>query len=106
MTRRKDPVTPEVRTAVLERDLRTCVATLLDPEHVCRDRWEQPGTWAASHDLTLDHVQDGYGRMGKRAPSDAAHLVTLCWGAHLGGWGTAHRPELRAYLMGRRVPDD
>ena len=36
--------------------------------------------------------------MGKRAPSDAAHLVTLCWHHHLDGWATAHRPELRAYL--------
>lgn len=51
--------------------------------------------------MTLDHVQGGYGRMGKRAPSDPAHLVTLCWGAHLlTHWATSHRPALRDYLAG------
>jgi DNA modification methylase len=39
--------------------------------------------------------------MGKRAPSDMAHLVVLCEWHHLqSGWATAHRPELRAYLKG------
>lgn len=50
--------------------------------------------------LTLDHVKDQL-RMGKRAPSDKAHLVTLCRRHHLDtGWATSHRPELRAYLQG------
>jgi len=97
-----DPVTPELHDEIIARDLRYaggCVAAFLQPEeHVCRDRW---GTWRPAHDpaiLTLDHVQNGYGRMGKRAASDPAHLVTLCYGAHLGGWATAHRPLLREYL--------
>jgi hypothetical protein len=36
--------------------------------------------------------------MGKRAPSDMAHLVTLCEHHHLDGWATSHRPLLRRYL--------
>ena len=86
---RRDPVTPELRLAVLERD-GWCVAVKLAPlveiTH-CYGR------------LTLDHVQDGYGRMGVRAPSDMAHLVTLCEHHHLDGWATSHRPELRQYLV-------
>ena len=81
----RDPVTPALRLAVLERD-QGCVARQLGADAAdCRSP------------LTLDHVKD-QPMMGKRAPSDAAHLVTLCWPHHLDGWATAHRPELRAYL--------
>ena len=83
----KDPVTPELRAAVLERD-GGCVARLFDEELMyCRGR------------LTLDHVKSE-ARMGVRAPSDLLHLVTLCSWHHLeSGWATSHRHELRAYLM-------
>ena len=97
---KRDPVTPAIREAVLRRD-GGCVAAILDERHICRGQW---GDFHAMHDLdrmTLDHVQEGYGRMGVRAPSDPAHLVTLCWGAHLlTSWATSHRPELREYLAG------
>jgi hypothetical protein len=86
--RRRDPVTPELRDAVLARD-RGCIAS-----RVC-------DCIASTHcdgRLTLDHVKD-QPRMGKRAPSDLEHLLTLCWHHHLDGWATAHRPELRAYLL-------
>lgn len=96
MTRR-DAVTPAIREAVLLRD-GGCVAAILDPKHVCRGPWFFHGPRALPF-MTLDHVQEGYGRMGVRAPSDPAHLVTLCWGAHLlTHWATSHRPALRAYL--------
>ena len=97
--KRRDPVTPEVREAVLRRD-GGCVAAVLDPSHwQCRDQWGRGHIAADLSKMTLDHVQEGYGRMGVRAPSDPAHLVTLCWGAHLEtGWATSHRPDLRAYL--------
>jgi hypothetical protein len=36
--------------------------------------------------------------MGKRAPSDPAHLVAACWAANVLGWCSAHRAEERAYL--------
>ena len=87
---RRDPVSPELRIAVLERD-GGCVRVLFQEArpHVC-----DPCVGR----LTLDHVQDGYGRMGKRAPSDPAHLVTLCEHHHLDGWATANRSLLRQYL--------
>ena len=84
----KDPVTPVLALAVLQRD-GGCVAVALgEPESNCGGR------------LTLDHVKD-QPRMGKRAPSDEAHLVSLCEQHHLwSGWATSHRPELREYLRG------
>jgi hypothetical protein len=97
MTRR-DRVTPATREAVLRRD-GGCVAAILDPGHWCRDQWGHTHPSIFLDLMTLDHVQEGYGRMGVRAPSDPAHLVTLCWGAHLlSHWATSHRPELRDYL--------
>jgi len=98
--RRSDKVSPELHDAVIARDIRQaggCVAAYLDPSHACRNRWGEPQHPAS--DLTLDHVQSDYGRMGKRAPSDPGHLVSLCFGAHLGtGWATSHRALLRDYL--------
>jgi len=83
---RKDPVTEEVRWSVLERDM-GCVAPRLDPD-----------AGECSPVLTLDHVKD-QPRMGKRAPSDMAHLVTVCERHHIwSGWATSHRPLLREYL--------
>jgi hypothetical protein len=79
----RDPVTGDLRSEVLDRD-GGCVAVILGAEG-CKGR------------LTLDHVKDEP-RMGRRAPSDARHLVTLCEHHHLGGWATSHRSELRAYL--------
>jgi hypothetical protein len=82
----KDPVTGAVALAVLERD-GGCVAVKLGASpYECRGP------------LTLDHVKD-QPRMGKRAPSDVRHLVTICTAHHLeNGWATSHRPELREYL--------
>ena len=82
----RDRVSPELRIAVLERD-QGCVAPRLGGSVMdCGGR------------DTLDHVKD-QPRMGKRAPSDMAHLVTLCEQHHLWtGWATSHRPELREYL--------
>lgn len=80
MTSRRDPVTTDLREDW------TCVAPRLGATDPCRPP------------LTLDHVQDGYGRMGKRAPSDRAHLASVCWHHHLDGWSTANRPAIRAYL--------
>jgi hypothetical protein len=84
--KRKDPVTPELALAVLRRD-QGCVAPRLGGSFMdCGGR------------STLDHVKDEP-RMGVRAPSDMAHLVTLCEAHHLWtGWATANRPALREYL--------
>lgn len=101
--KRKDPVTPAVHDAVIARDIRFaggCVAAFLDPTHGCRSLWGDPQRPDVM--LTLDHVQEGYGRMGKRAPSDPSHLVSVCAYAHVGStWVTSHKDELREYL--RRV---
>ncbi len=82
----RDRVTHEVALAVLQRD-GGCVAPHLGGSYAdCSGR------------ITLDHVKD-QPRMGKRAPSDPAHLVSLCEGHHLWtGWATSHRPALRQYL--------
>ena len=82
---KRDPVTPDVRLAVLTRDM-GCVAVLLgEPPSECRGY------------LQLDHVKSEP-MMGKRAPSDPAHLASVCEFHHLGGWATANRPRLRRYL--------
>ena len=80
----RDPVTPELRLAVFRRD-GSCVAPRLGATDWC------------AGPLTLDHVKE-QPMMGKRAPSDRAHLVSICRHHHLDGWATAHRPELRAYI--------
>lgn len=99
-----DPVTSAVRAFVLARD-RGCVAAKLDQEHICHDQW---GNLHFADDLgrlTLDHVKDA-ARMGRRAPSDPAHLVALCWDANVLGWASANRAEERAYLRAVEAPDD
>lgn len=83
--KRFDPVTPETYIAVMERD-GGCVAVKLGESPAdCRGR------------ATLDHVKD-HPMMGRRGPSDMAHLAVVCEWHHLYGWATAHRPELREYL--------
>jgi hypothetical protein len=83
---RRDPVTPAVAADVFQRD-GGCVAVKLGGSYDdCGGR------------LQLDHVKD-QPRMGKRAPSDLAHLVAICENHHIwNGWATSHRPELREYL--------
>lgn len=82
----RNRVSGVVALAVLRRD-NGCVAPRLGGrEEDCGGR------------ITLDHVKSEP-RMGKRAPSDLAHLVSLCENHHLWTpWATSHRPELRVYL--------
>lgn len=83
-----------------------CVAPkLAGGVDACGDRWggrvvvvrTDSGALLDYGALTLDHVRD-HPMMGKRAPSDPEHLVTLCWHHHLDGWATGNRPLLRRYL--------
>lgn len=100
---RQDPVTTQVRAFVLSRD-RECIARKVDGElHVCRDQWGNVHRAGDLARLTLDHVKDAP-RLGKRAPSDAAHLVAMCWDANVNGWASAHRVEERAYLAAVEDP--
>lgn len=102
-----DKVTPETRRTVLLRDLLLiggCVQSRYDPEHVCRDAWGTPHAPDKLDRLTLDHVNEGYGRMGRRAPSDPDHLISACWSAHLGGWTTRkYNRELIRWILGGRA---
>ncbi len=91
----RDPVTPELRRSVLERD-GGCVAQLLGYVHQCADQWGDVHLETALDRMQLDHVKDEP-RMGRRAPSDMLHLVTVCAVAHE-RWATGHRSLLRVYL--------
>ena len=91
-----DPVTPEVREAVLRRDV-MCVLARLDWQHVFRDAWGNRHSPADLSILTLEHVKDELA-MGKRAPSDPQHLVALCAHANIGVPSKAQRAMLRQYL--------
>lgn len=91
---RKDPVLADVALDVFARD-KGCVAVRLGASPMdCSGR------------LRLEHVQDGGGRMGRRAKSDRAHLVALCEGHTETGmkagyvWCTdrANRQAMREYL--------
>lgn len=95
------PVTPSLREAVLRRD-GLCVAVKLGFVHTCRDQWGNPHRADDLDKLTLDHVHHGYASLGKRAPSDLDHLLSLCWFSHLLGWATANRSSERAYLVAQR----
>lgn len=93
---RKDPVTPEVRQAVLDRD-RECVLVKRDPMHICKDQWGRWHPANAVDRLSLEHVKD-QPRMGVRAPSDPQHLVALCHAANLAVPSKAERAWMRLYL--------
>jgi hypothetical protein len=109
---RKDPVTKELREAVFRRDLTwiwdQLAAAGMSTMTIRAIMLDSPGCVAPYLDLsqsgrcsgreTLDHVKD-QPMMGKRAPSDLAHLVTLCEQHHLWTrWATSNRPLLRQYL--------
>jgi len=97
----RDRVTPAVHAAVLSRD-GTCFLYRLDRDHVCKNQWGVVHPPDDHRWLTLDHVKDK-ARMGKRAASDSAHLVAMCWAGNVGGPSKAVRQAERAYL-GLAVP--
>lgn len=103
---RKDPVTQETREYVFERDARMTGWLVYAPTGpICVAPYLDADSGPCGSRTTLDHVQSGYGRMGKRAPSDAAHLVSICARHHLEtGWATSHKAELRIYLSQFEVP--
>jgi hypothetical protein len=93
---RKDPVTPEVREEVLRRD-RRCFLSRIEPSHQCRDAWGTPHSPFDLDRCTLDHVKRE-ARMGRRAPSDPAHLLAMCASANVGVPSKAVREAERSYL--------
>lgn len=95
----KDPVTGAIRWAVILRD-RMCILAKLGVAHECRDRWGNAHEPTDLRRLTLEHVHDGYGQMGLRAPSDPKHMVALCWSENVGVPSKRNRALMREYLSG------
>ncbi|MES2211325.1 MAG: hypothetical protein V4515_14275, partial [Chloroflexota bacterium] len=96
---RKDPVTPELREAVLRRD-GMCLLAKVDPGHSCRDTWGVPHAPTDLWRLSLEHVKSEL-RMGRRAPSDLEHLVAMCHSGNVGVPSKTQRAAIREYLEGR-----
>jgi hypothetical protein len=92
-------VTGDLHDAILARD-GMCVAARLDRSHRCRDEWGERHEPDALSKLTVEHVKDEP-MMGKRAPSDEAHMLALCFAANAWDhWGSKNRDICRAYLAG------
>lgn len=77
----------ELSALVFNRDGWVCLAPKLDPQAgVCRDREGRPfrqmgpvNPRRVREYLTLQHVQ-----LGGKTDNDFKHLLSLCWGHHLG----------------------
>lgn len=97
---RKDPVTPQLREKILKRDC-YCFMRRMDPLHRCMDVHRNFHSSWDTDKLTLDHVHESYGLMGKRAPSDERHLVAMCahWHLNIGPTRVVREAE-REYLNG------
>lgn len=115
-----DPVSPELRVEVVNRDGRRCMAAVLDPQghppSSCRGKYGQRALVVIVdarplYDLsalTVDHVpfpvhlvqraKDDPARGTRRAPSRRENLLTLCHDANVNGWASAHRELERAHL--------
>lgn len=99
-----------LRRHVFARDGYKCMAPVLDPtqrSEDCRNRWGDPirRQFAGAYDpegLTLNHVKM-QPMMGKKAPDDEAHLITVCWFHGVQGWELSRRAIslMRAYLRQR-----
>lgn len=84
---------------MLQRD-GGCMAVKLDPTVAvpvygpCRGAYgPEPINPSDLRQMTLQHLwrSQADNTKGKRAPSNRAHLITICAGHHLGGWATSHR---------------
>lgn len=91
--RHKDPVTIEVRLSVLKRDS-GCISAKIGMPGLCGTQFGP----SPNPNLELDHV-NGSG-MGKRGPSIAENLVTLCGLHHRMKTEQARiwRPKINEYL--------
>lgn len=91
----KDPVTPELRLAVMKRD-KTCVGPRIGMPNQCGSQFGS----GAHIVLELDHVDNA--GFGKRGPSLTGNLVVLCGYHHRIKTEASRKwkPLLRKYLEG------
>ena len=99
---KRSTVSPVLASIIARRDGYRCIAPAVDGKSGwCRDQWGNvitrwPSRLIDREKITIAHVKDANSQsMGLRAPSDALHLLLLCWGHHLGTgpagtvWGTS-----------------
>lgn len=91
----------ESHDAVIRRDGQ-CVTQALDSSAgLCHDVFGKVRvSWDTSM-LQVDHVKMEQMMGQSEDRDDPSMAVALCPGHHLGGWATANRPLLRAYLAFR-----
>ena len=90
-------IDPAIRREVMLRD-KACFLSKVEPRHVCRDVWGVAHAPDLIDALTLEHVHRDGSMMGKRAPSDAAHLLALCGMANFMVPNRSQRDSMRAHL--------
>jgi len=73
-------------------------APLLGITHKCADQWGEPHAATDLSKMTVDHVHDGGGMVGKRATSDEQHLTAMCAAENIRGPSRAMRQAQREYL--------
>ena len=81
----------------MERDKFCFLYRMYGSDHICHDRWGIVHHPYSTGRLTLDHVKDGL-MMGRRAPSDARHLVAMCAAGNNKPPNKEEREAERAYL--------
>jgi hypothetical protein len=87
-----------LRDAVLQRD-GCCVLLRLDPSHFCRTVWGEYHDPRDLDKLTIEHVKTEP-MMGRKAPDDMEHLVSMCGYANVAVPSKATRDAIRDYLRG------
>ena len=93
---KRDPVTPDMRERILDRD-GACLMWKMDNDHQCRDIFGTPHAPNDRGRLTLEHVKSEL-MLGRRAPSDERHLVALCGAVNNRVPSKVEREAFRAYL--------
>jgi hypothetical protein len=100
--RRADPVKPDDRLDVFDRD-KGCVLAWMSPGHVCMDVFGNRHAHDDYSKLTLEHVHMDGSMMGKRAPSTPDSMVTLCGLANFRVPSKREREMFRGYLRAREA---